>query len=297
MAEKPIIKEINMVKYREEVGREGGILLRTIALVGTSGTGKSYRALTLAYEKKIEFIIDDGLLIRKNKVIAGKSAKREETAVGAVKRALFMNEDHRILVRDSLADLKPEKILVIGTSDKMVLRIASQLGIDPIDETIYIEQIASPEEIKMATKQRRDFGKHVIPVPTFEIKEDFSGYFIDPLKILRKRKDNTVSISEKSVVRPTFSYMGKYIISDKVIRELAAFAAEKIVGISKVSKIDVFNYTNGIVINMDVMMTYGIPIRPVARAIQQQIKSEVEYMTALNILAINIGVKKLIINK
>ena len=50
--------------------------MKIVALVGQSGTGKSYKALHLAHEKEIEYIIDDGLLIKGNKILAGKSAKR-----------------------------------------------------------------------------------------------------------------------------------------------------------------------------------------------------------------------------
>ena len=47
----------------------------TVALVGGSGTGKSYRSIWLAGEKGLDYIIDDGILINHNKVIAGVSAK------------------------------------------------------------------------------------------------------------------------------------------------------------------------------------------------------------------------------
>ena len=48
--------------------------IKVYAFVGPSGTGKSYRAQMVAGEKDIHFIIDDGLLINDNKVIAGESA-------------------------------------------------------------------------------------------------------------------------------------------------------------------------------------------------------------------------------
>ena len=48
-----------------------------IALVGPSGTGKSHRALMVARQNKADAIIDDGILIKDNKIIAGHSAKRE----------------------------------------------------------------------------------------------------------------------------------------------------------------------------------------------------------------------------
>ena len=270
--------------------------MNVIALVGVSGTGKSYRALALAHERDIDYIIDDGLLIMGNKVVAGKSAKREDTSVGAVKTALFSKDEHKFLVRDAIKKVQPRGILVLGTSTRMVDKIAKDLEIDPIQEYVFIEDISTEEERKMAHKQRTEFGKHVIPVPTFELKKDFSGYFLDPLKILRRRTDNTVQISEKSVVRPTFSYLGKYTISDKVINELVLFAISKVIGISKVISIDVNNYTNGIIINLEVIMVHGNPIQKLAKIAQAQVKYEVENMTSLNILAINILVKSLIVN-
>jgi len=46
------------------------------ALVGESGTGKSYKAILVAHKYNISYIIDDGLLIRKDKILAGHSAKK-----------------------------------------------------------------------------------------------------------------------------------------------------------------------------------------------------------------------------
>jgi ABC-type dipeptide/oligopeptide/nickel transport system ATPase component len=40
-----------------------------IALVGPSGTGKSHRALMVARQNKADAIIDDGILIKDNKII------------------------------------------------------------------------------------------------------------------------------------------------------------------------------------------------------------------------------------
>ena len=54
--------------------------IRVYAFVGPSGTGKSYRAQMIASERGISFIIDDGLLIKENEVIAGESAKKAATA-------------------------------------------------------------------------------------------------------------------------------------------------------------------------------------------------------------------------
>ena len=59
------------------------------ALVGESGTGKSFRSKLLAEKYGIHAIIDDGLLIEDDKILAGRSAKREKTYMGAVRAALF----------------------------------------------------------------------------------------------------------------------------------------------------------------------------------------------------------------
>ena len=49
--------------------------MKVYAFVGPSGTGKSYRAQLVASENNIHYIIDDGLLIDENEVLAGTSAK------------------------------------------------------------------------------------------------------------------------------------------------------------------------------------------------------------------------------
>ena len=48
-----------------------------LAFTGPPGSGKSDRALVVAYENKASCIIDDGILIYHNRIVAGKSAKRE----------------------------------------------------------------------------------------------------------------------------------------------------------------------------------------------------------------------------
>ena len=68
------------------------------ALVGESGTGKSFRSRLLAEEYGINAIIDDGLLIQDEKILAGRSAKREKTYMGAVRVALFDDKEHRDFV-------------------------------------------------------------------------------------------------------------------------------------------------------------------------------------------------------
>lgn len=267
--------------------------MRVVALVGKSGTGKSYKALELAHDKGIDYIVDDGLLIKGSKIIAGKSAKAEKTKISAVKRALFMEKDHRQDIITKIEEHNPTCILILGTSDKMVNYISENLKVGPIDKTIYIYEIASEEAIKIARETRLKQGKHVIPVPTFEIKKDFSGYFIDKLKIFGRKKDNTLEIAEKSVVRPTFSYMGKFTINDRAIVQMVIYVSGDIKSIHKISKVKIITRQTGIAINIELIFKYGYKIPKEIKLLQSRVKEEVEHMTSLNIMSVNVMIKSL----
>ena len=212
--------------------------IKTYAFVGPSGTGKSYRAQMVANEKNISYIIDDGLIIRKNEVIAGTSAKKAPTKIETVKQALFMQPEQQAEIKKALRKYKAESILILGTSDDMVNKIAKNLDLQEISERIYINDVATEEEMKEAKRIRQTEGKHVIPVPTFEIKKDFSGYLLDPLQIFKsKGKGAKPYISEKSIIRPTFSYMGNFTISDNVFRQIIECVAERLEAVYRVNKV------------------------------------------------------------
>ncbi len=191
--------------------------LRVFALVGESGSGKSHRAAEIASEYEIDYIIDDGLLINDTKKIAGSSAKREKTQVMAVKRAIFFKEDHRNEVKAALKRKKPDKILILGTSSRMIIKICDALDLPQPEKIIYIRDISTEEEINEAKKMRHEFGQHVIPLPEIEVQKDFPFYWLNPFWSRLKRKDKTI---EKTIVRPHFSNIGKLVISENVIHQL-----------------------------------------------------------------------------
>ena len=232
--------------------------IKVYAFVGPSGTGKSYRAQMVASEKNVHYIIDDGLLIKDNEVIAGESAKKAATKVATVKHALFYEDEEKEKIIKAFKKYRPESILILGTSDGMVEKIAANLGLPEISETVYITDVATEQEMETARRIRVTEGKHVIPVPTFEIKKDFSGYLLDPLKIFKsKGKGEKPYISEKSIIRPTFSYLGKFTISDLVFRQIVEYLAAQTPAIYKILKIRVENYGEGAKIYMEVTIMYG----------------------------------------
>ena len=186
-----------------------------IALVGPSGTGKSHRALFVAHKHAANAIIDDGILIKDGKIIAGKSAKKEQNRIMAVRRAIFILPGHAEEVRTAIEKTKPHRILILGTSEHMVHKIAKALKLPSIKEIIHIEDIATKAEIAKAQFHRLKEGKHIIPVPTIELRPHFSGYLIDPLQSFFKHSSRKRRrLGEKSIVRPIFSYYGKLDIDD-----------------------------------------------------------------------------------
>lgn len=79
-------------------------------------------------------------------------------------------------------------MLILGTSDRMVVTIAKALDLPMPAKYIRIEDVAKPEDMLKASEARHKEGKHVIPVPTMELKPYFKGYMVDPLRFLRNRK-------------------------------------------------------------------------------------------------------------
>src|SRR5690625_4582479 len=115
--------------------------MKIYALVGPSGTGKSTIALLYSYNYQIPAIIDDGLLIYEGKKVAGSSAKYEKNYITAVKRAIFFYENHREEVSKEIELLLLDKILLIGTSTKMVNIIAERLKLGSIDKYVNIQDV------------------------------------------------------------------------------------------------------------------------------------------------------------
>ena len=268
--------------------------IKVYAFVGPSGTGKSYRAQMVASEKGIKFIIDDGLLIKGNEIIAGLSAKKAPTKIETVKHALFLREEEQNQIKNALIKHKPTSILILGTSDGMVEKIAENLGLPKISETIYINDVATEEEMKTARHIRETQGKHVIPVPTFELKKDFSGFLLDPLQIFKSKGiGKKPYISEKTIIRPTFSYMGKFTISDTVFRQITEHVAKKMPSIYKVLKTRVSSSEEGTSIYMEVTIVYGNNVKDILQEFKERAKKEIENLTAMNVISLEVIAKNI----
>ena len=269
-----------------------------IALVGPSGTDKSHRALIIAHKHKADAIIDDGILISGGKIIAGHSAKQEASRIMAVRRAIFILPGHAEEVRQAIEKVSPHRILVLGTSENMVHKIARALKLPAISQIINIEDIASKADIEKAQFYRLKQGKHIIPVPTIELKPHFSGFLIDPVQSFFKRSSNKRRrLGEKSIVWPVFSYYGKLSIDDHAV----AAIVRKVVlegEISEISHIEVSHLYKGdedlgLKVSCSVMLTYGNHIPTLITKTQRAVRQAVEYMTGMMVHEVDIVVKAL----
>ncbi len=207
--------------------------VKVYALVGRSGTGKSYHSKLVAAKYHIDLIIDDGLLIKGDKILAGRSAKNDPNFISAVRTAVFDDEEHRDEVMSALLKEKYKKILIIGTSEKMVNKITKRLELPEVEKVLHIEDIASEEEIETAMRIRFTEGKHVIPIPSIEITRNYPKIVYDSMKIFRKGHKDAY---EKTIVRPEFSRPDKEEISEQAITQMVKHAIGDYDPVIKVKK-------------------------------------------------------------
>lgn len=276
--------------------------MEVVAFVGPSGTGKSHRAIGVAFENKCDAIIDDGLLIKGTKILAGTSAKNEDNRVQAVKRAIFTDPEHARVVREALHNPENDvqRLLIIATSDKMILKIVAKLEAPKPIRTVYISDIATKEEIKKARYSRLHDGKHIVPVPSVELKPHFTGYFADlPYNIFSKDRKQA-NASDRSIVRPAFSFYGKLLVADDAIYDIVRLVADDTDGVAALKRARLrrrSDNSKGLVIRIEVVLYYGEKIQLITKRLQAHIKQKVEYMTAMTVKNVDVSVRSLQVKK
>ncbi len=274
--------------------------VKVYALIGKSGTGKSFRAKLVAQKYGIEMLIDDGLLIRNKKILAGRSAKKEAAYLGAIRTAIFDDPAHRDQILKALQKEKFKRILLIGTSEKMVKRICQRLKLPPISRLIRIEDIASEEDISTAINSRGE-GNHVIPVPAIEVRRDYSQIFYDSVKVFlkkgigafRKRK-----VFEKAVVKPDFQQQesdkkGKVSISEAALSQMILHCVDEFDTSVKVKKVSVKGDGYSFRIKITADMIYGEQLSGNIHELQNYIMASIEKFTGIVIEEVDISIDKI----
>ncbi len=270
------------------------------ALVGPSGTGKSFRSKLLAEKYGIDSIIDDGLLIQNDKILAGHSAKREKTYMGAVRVALFDDKEHRDEIARALKKAHIKKILILGTSEKMANKIATRLQLPQPQKIIHIEEISTREEIEKAIKSRQVEGKHVIPVPSIEVKQSYPQIFSNTIKvffrkgnIFQKKDKNSGRVFEKSIVQPEFSKKGRIEISEAALTQMVMHCVHESDSAVRIKKMTIKTDSRGYKISIMIDVPFGTQLTGKIHKMQQYIIDKIESYTGILIEEVSIVIDKI----
>jgi uncharacterized alkaline shock family protein YloU len=265
--------------------------VKVIALIGKSGTGKSFRARLVAEKHGVELIVDDGLLIRDQKILAGRSAKREQAYLAAVKTALFTDREHRRQVTTALEGQKFKRILVLGTSEGMINKICESLKLPPPAKTVKIEDIATAEEISTAMHSRQTQGKHVIPVPAIEVRRNYPRLMADSVKIFLRRRFGIINkqrVFEKTVVRPEFSQKGTVTIAESALTQMILHCVDEFDLEAEVKKITVKIDGDGYRLELHVAVPFGVALAGTVHNLQTYIVESIERFTGIHIAEMNV---------
>ena len=269
--------------------------VKTFAFIGAAGTGKSQRAQLVASLLNADYIIDDGLVIHKGSIVSGKSAKSERNQISAIRRALFEFDDHRKEVVSFFKKMAPCSVMVIGTSDTMVYKIIKKLGLNDFSEIIRIEDVATPEEIARARKERMSKKQHVIPVSHVLVRKNFAGKLVGQLRVLWKSKDHAEG--EKTIVRPPFSFYGEVHIEPEAVKQLVCFVATRTVQVAEVTEANIIqNKEDNLSIEVKITVTVGdLSFLEVASSVKERVAVSVRFFTGLNINNVDVTVSEVLL--
>ena len=244
--------------------------MKVYAFVGASGTGKSTSALHVAHQYGIDAIIDDGLLIVQGEKVAGMSAKFEKNTLTAVRRAIFQDDVHQRAVMEALLHYQVQSLLILGTSVKMVNKIATRLHIEEIDVLLYVEDVRTEKEIQMARFVRETQGKHVMPIPYKQVEQNFFKRLIQ--RGMDIFSSNREKIGETTIVRPDFQHE-TVDIAKHVYIQIVQFVASTHPAVKKVEHVHVQLQTPlpevALTVTLQAPITYII--HEEMKALQQQI--------------------------
>ena len=264
-------------------------MIQTTAFVGAAGTGKSQRAQMVADYLGADYIIDDGLVIRRTEIVCGKSAKAERNQISAIRRALFELDDHRESVKRFFANAAPCSVMIIATSEDMANKIIRKLEFPPPQRIVHIEEVATPEEIARARRERKKKRQHVIPVSHVLVRKNFAGKLVGRMRVLWRSK--SPYDGEKTIVRPPFSFYGNVHIELEAIEQMASHVASMIpqVAESPISKVN--STDDALTIEIEMKVRLGSKSIPqIAEMVRQRTARIVGYFCGLTVRDVSVNV-------
>lgn len=262
---------------------------RVIAFVGPAGTGKSQRAQMVAMENDVDYIIDDGLVIAKGRIMAGKSAKSEKNLVRAIRRALFQFPEHKKAVLAFFQKKQPKKLMIIATSISMAEKITRTLHLPYPEMIIDITEVASAEEIINARRERHEKGQHVIPASRTQIRKNFAGTLVGHLRGFFKSVDK--EDGERTIVRPPFSFYGELTIESSAILDLVRHVLSSNPQITEVKDIRVRYTEDAISMEIALQVIPGkMDFHRLGLVNQKRVASAVSYFTGMDVDGVDVRI-------
>ena len=266
--------------------------IKIFAFVGPTGTGKSHRATHVAKQHGIGVIIDDGLVISRGRILAGRSAKSEVNRLRAIKRAIFEYEDHRDEVVRYLSKNPPDKLMILATSEGMINKITKRLGLNAPSKIITIEEISSPEEIEAALRERREKKQHVVPVAKAQVQQNFAGKLVSQIRGFLRGRDKDES--RNTIVKPLFSFNGKVTIEHDALVEMSRKLLELGNHVRKIRELDIEVYDDKISVSIEVDLNLGgKSALSIARTLQRKLLKGLSFFTGMEIRQVNIKVNEI----
>ena len=262
------------------------------AFVGPAGTGKSHRATHVAKQNGIDVIIDDGLVISRGRILAGRSAKSEINRLRAIKRAIFEYEDHRNEVVRYLTRNPPKKLMILATSEGMIDKIISRLGLNNPVKIINITDISSVEEIEAALRERREKKQHVVPVAKAQIQNNFAGKLVSQIRGFFRGRDKDES--RNTIVKPLFSFNGKVVISSDALMAMCKKLISHEGHVRKIREVDIETYDDKIRVSIEIDLNLGNrSALSIAKTLQRKIRMGLSFFTGMEIRQVNIRVNEI----
>ena len=262
--------------------------MQVYGLFGESGSGKSYTAQHIAQVLAADWIIDDGLLIWRGHIIAGESAKFEKTKMAAVKRAIFTDATHKQDVREALHKLPADgTVLVIGTSQKMIQLICTNLRLMGPINWIAIEDMIGGDEIRLA-QNLRQYGMHAIPINEAKIQETRMGRLLAHIRFApRVSPESQISLA-RTIVNPPFAG-GAIHIHPRAIRESILYLIAEQNHPFRVDKISV-NFGDVPLLHLRVRALYGLPIHQGAPKLLASVRNYLSNFLGLSLVHVELVV-------
>jgi len=272
--------------------------INVIAFIGPAGTGKSERALSVARENAVDYIIDDGLIIARGQIMAGKSAKTERNMVRAIRRAIFSDPEHRQSALNFLSSKTPCRILILATSDDMAYKIISALRLPNPDKIINIYDVSTQKEIESALRDRRENRQHTIPVAYTQIQRRFAGKLVRQIKgIFNWGKDDL-----RTIVKPPFSFNGDVIIEENVIHTIARHLLTYGNRVEKIKELIIKSDSKSGSLSVDVVINISSSpkkqsVFDIAKILQRKVRRGLGYFTGIEIKKVDIKIDEVSFNE